>query len=206
MGDCFKTIKETNEGFYEEKFSKFIAKNYYIETEEEVSKILEEARKEYKDARHIVYAYKIGNVFKYSDDGEPQGTGGMPILRIINGNELNNILIICVRYFGGILLGTGPLARAYMQASKDLIEKSEIVKYEKAKSITFKVEYKDFEHVKSIIERNNGVITNNIFLEKVEVTFKIVLNMIENIKKELKDVDLSINFYNEEECYLPANK
>ena len=202
MNEFFYTIKEESEGFYEEKSSKFIAKNYYVESEEIVNTILETLRKEYKDARHIVYAYKIGNTVRCSDDGEPQGTGGMPLLRIIESNNLNNILIICIRYFGGILLGVGPLARAYMQATKNLIKSAKIEKVTKAISVTFKVSYSDFEHAKSIILRNNGSIISNNFLENVEIRFKIPVGFLDNCENELKKIDLSIKFYDKEECFI----
>ncbi len=202
MNDFFYTIKETAEGFYEEKFSKFIAKSYYVENEEEVNSILESLRKEYKDARHIVYAYKIDNTVRYCDDGEPQGTGGTPILRIIEANELNNVLIICVRYFGGILLGAGPLARAYMQAAKDLIQNAIITKVTKACSLCFKVDYKDFEYAKSIIARNSGILVDTIFLEKIEIKYKIPLEYLKNSKEDLKKINLNVEFYNEEECFI----
>ena len=202
MNEFFYTIKEKSEGFYEEKSSKFIAQNYYVESEESVNTILEMLRKEYKDARHIVYAYKIGNIVRCSDDGEPQGTGGMPLLRIIESNNLNNILIICIRYFGGILLGVGPLARAYMQATKNLIESAKNEKVTKEISVSFKVSYSDFEHAKSIILRNNGVIISNDFLENVEVRYKIPVEFFVNCENDLKKIDLSIEFYEKEECFI----
>lgn len=205
MENSFYTIKNTVDGFYEEKFSKFIAKSYYVEDEKTVNNILEKLKKEYKDARHIVYAYKIGNKFKYSDDGEPQGTAGMPILRIIEGNKLNNILIICIRYFGGILLGTGPLARAYMQATKDLIQNANITKCEEGRKFSFKVDYKDFDIIKNVIERNSGIIENTIFLEKIEITVNILLKNKEKLEKELENVDRKIITYNNTVSYIQSN-
>lgn len=104
------------------KKSKFIALYYEIKTIEEVSTVLENLKKEHKKARHFPYAYKIGTNIKKSDDKEPSGTAGMPILNIIDRNNLDNILIVVIRYFGGIKLGAGGLLRAYSNATKEVIK------------------------------------------------------------------------------------
>ncbi len=105
----------TNE--IEIKKSRFITYLYNLDDESKVNDIVESIRKEHKKARHVVYVYKINNTAKINDDGEPKGTAGMPIFNVIEKNNLNNILIVVVRYFGGIKLGAGGLFRAYMDAA-----------------------------------------------------------------------------------------
>ena len=116
-GDLMKLI---NESMYEIKKSKFYAFNFEVDNLDEVKNILENLKKEHKKAKHIVYAYKIDNFEKKCDDGEPSGTAGLPLYNIINKKDLNHILIVVVRYFGGIKLGAGGLLRAYNQAGSDV--------------------------------------------------------------------------------------
>ena len=115
-------MKLLNTYTLEIKKSKFIAYYYEVETTKEVEELLEQLKKEHKKARHIPYAYKIDNYMKKSDDKEPSGTSGMPILNIIEKNNLNHTLIAIVRYFGGIKLGAGSLIRAYENAAKEVIK------------------------------------------------------------------------------------
>lgn len=114
-------MKLINSYTLEVKKSKFIALYYKIDSVDEVNNILQDLKKEHKKAKHFSYAYKIDNNIKKSDDKEPSGTAGMPILNIIEKNNLNNCLIVVIRYFGGIKLGTGGLLRAYSNASKEVI-------------------------------------------------------------------------------------
>ena len=106
------------------KKSKFIAISYEVHSKEEVNSILEELKKVHKKARHIPYAYKIGSLAKKSDDKEPSNTAGSPIYNLILQNNLDNILIVVIRYFGGTKLGAGLLTRSYMNAAKEVIKKS----------------------------------------------------------------------------------
>ncbi len=115
-------MKLINTYTLEVKKSKFIALYYEVSNVDDVKNILETLKKEYKKARHMPYAYKIGNLIKKSDDKEPSGTAGMPILNIIDKNNLENVLIVVVRYFGGIKLGTGGLIRAYGGAAREVIK------------------------------------------------------------------------------------
>lgn len=113
-------MKLINESLYEIKKSKFHAYRYEVNSIEEIDHILQDLKKEHKKARHIVYAYKIDGIEKKYDDGEPSGTAGMPLYNIINKKDLNHILLVVVRYFGGIKLGAGGLLRAYNQAGSDV--------------------------------------------------------------------------------------
>ncbi len=130
MPETYLTISAPQQGLYKEKGSKFLAFAFPVESIDEVSTLLAEHRKEYYDARHVCYAYMLGAdrlLFRANDDGEPSGTAGRPILGQINSFNLTNILIIVVRYFGGILLGTGGLIQAYKQAAADAITNADIV-------------------------------------------------------------------------------
>ena len=113
-------MKLIKESLYEIKKSKFYAFNYSVDSTEEINTILDSLKKEHKKARHIVYAYKIDGIEKKYDDGEPSGTAGLPLYNIINKKKLNHILIVVVRYFGGIKLGAGGLLRAYNTAGSDV--------------------------------------------------------------------------------------
>ena len=126
-----KTILEDTSAEIIVKKSKFIANLFYISSIEEVEIKLKEIKKKYYDAKHHCYAYSImtnnGNINKMSDDGEPSGTAGAPMLNIINKNGLVNVLIVVTRYFGGVLLGTGGLVKAYSDATLNAIEKAKII-------------------------------------------------------------------------------
>lgn len=128
--DSYTTIVAPSQGIYKEKGSKFLAFAYPVATLDEAKTLIEAKRKEYHDARHVCYAYMLGAArteFRSNDDGEPAGTAGKPILGQINANGLTNILIIVVRYFGGILLGTGGLTVAYKTAAAEAIAAAQTV-------------------------------------------------------------------------------
>jgi len=130
MDDTCKTVTRLAEGYITERKSKFIAHIFPVKTTDEVKEILDAQRKKYYDARHICWAYMLGwerEESRSNDDGEPSGTGGKPILGQINSAELTDVLITVVRYFGGTLLGTGGLIKAYKEAAADAIAHAEIV-------------------------------------------------------------------------------
>jgi len=128
--DTYKTIGMPSEGFYKEKGSKFIAYAYPVSNEQQIKEITTQLKKEHHSARHHCYAWRLGaehQVFRVNDDGEPTGTAGRPIFNQIQQHELTNILVVVVRYFGGILLGTSGLTNAYKQATSDVLSHSAIV-------------------------------------------------------------------------------
>lgn len=129
MQDTFNTISQPSEGYITEKKSKFISHIFPVKTVDEVKEILDEYRKKYYDARHVCWAYMLGwerEEFRSNDDGEPSGTAGRPILGQINSHELTDVLILVVRYFGGTLLGTSGLIKAYKEAAADAIANAQI--------------------------------------------------------------------------------
>jgi len=140
--DTYKTISANSEGIYKEKGSKFLAFAMPVSSVDEVKVLIEHYRKTYYDARHVCFAYCIGpqrEEYRVSDDGEPSGTAGRPIFGQINSFGLTNILVIVVRYFGGVLLGTGGLVAAYKSATALAIGAAEII--EKTIDIDFKVRF-----------------------------------------------------------------
>lgn len=161
MADSFQTISEPSEGLFKDKGSKFLSFAIPIENTQEIKALLEKYRKEYYDARHICYAYMIGterNEYRSNDDGEPSGTAGKPILGQINSYNLTNILIIVVRYFGGILLGTSGLINAYKNAAKDAIDNAKIVTCTITIQHTISVPYDIINDIMRIIKDNRAQI------------------------------------------------
>ena len=154
----FITIKENVQIEIVEKKSKFIANFFYVESAQQVENIIKQTKKKYFDARHNCIAYRIienGQLIeKFSDDGEPSGTAGAPMLNILQKNELVNVLIIVTRYFGGILLGTGGLVRAYSSSLINAIENSEKVLKCIGEELEVTLDYNNFENFKYYCKNN----------------------------------------------------
>lgn len=153
----------------EVKKSKFIAYVYNVNTEEQITKILNNIRVTNKEARHIVYAYRLENSGRYTDDREPSGTAGKPIYTMLEKENLVNILVIVVRYFGGILLGTGPLTRAYLGAAADAIGKCTKIEYIKYKRTEFVVEYSEESNILREIQQNGGKVVSVQYEDKIRI-------------------------------------
>ena len=169
----FNTIEKQATSELIVKKSKFIANIFYVSTIEEAEDILEQIRKKYHDARHNCYAYRVlsgENVIdRSSDDGEPSGTAGAPMLNILKKENLCNILVIVTRYFGGILLGKGGLVRAYSQSMQDVIEKSNIILKKEGYVAIIEVEYKELEKLRYFCKKKEIKIINIDYLENVSV-------------------------------------
>ena len=182
-----KTIKNNGIAEIIEKKSKFIGQAFYVESKEKAEEIIKEIRKKYSDARHNCYAYSIleenTESTKSSDDGEPAGTAGMPILNVIKENNLKNILIIVTRYFGGILLGTGGLVRCYTKATTEAIKNANIVEKEIGYKIKFVTNYNKQEELKYYLKQNLCNIIDTTYLEKIE----IIAEISEKVKKEIEE-------------------
>ena len=155
----FKTVESNEETDITEKKSKFIANIFYITSEEEAEEKIRQIKRKHNTARHHCYAYRIIReneiINKSSDDGEPSGTAGMPMLNILEKNNFINILVIVTRYFGGILLGTGGLVKAYSEVTQKVIEKSKIVIEEEGIELEIELNYKDLENFKYYCNKNN---------------------------------------------------
>jgi xaa-pro dipeptidase len=166
MSDFYLTIKDKSEGLYKEKMSKFISFAIPVETADEAKEIIKSYQKEYFDARHVCWAYMIGAArteYMSNDNGEPSGTAGKPILGQINSFNLTNILIIVVRYFGGIKLGTSGLIVAYREAALDAINNAEITECHEMVQITFTFPYLAMNDVMKIIKKDDITIISQDF-------------------------------------------
>lgn len=155
MSDSYKTIKGLSEGQYKDRGSKFLAFAYPVYSEEEIKEIQQKLRKDYHDARHHCYAYRLGadmKIFKANDDGEPSNSSGKPILGQIQAFDLTNILIIVVRYFGGTLLGVGGLIQAYKTAASEALKNAEIVNKTLNDIIDIRFEYIDMNNVMKVLK------------------------------------------------------
>lgn len=153
--DTFKTVKDTAKGLFTEKKSKFISFAIPVQTVDDVKLEIEKYRKEYYDARHVCWAYMLGyerEEFRANDDGEPSGTAGKPILGQINSNELTNILIVVIRYFGGVKLGTSGLITAYKEAAIEAINSAEIIEKTVDMEVSFQFEYPFMNDVMKIVK------------------------------------------------------
>lgn len=192
MSDTFRTIKNISKSIYTEKRSKFLAFAIPVESVEEVKAIVSEYQKEYYDARHVCYAYMLGAErldFRANDNGEPSGTAGKPILGQINSNELTNILVIVVRYFGGIKLGTSGLIVAYRQAAADAIAEAEVIEKTVDEDISFIFEYPFLNDVMRIVKEESPQIISQGYDSDCTMTLRIRKGMIPKLKSRLEKVE-----------------
>lgn len=199
MDDTYLTISRTSEGIYKEKMSKFLAFAIPVVSVEEVKTQLEKYQKEYYDARHVCWAYMLGHErtnFRSNDNGEPSGTAGKPILGQINSAGLTDILIIVVRYFGGIKLGTSGLIVAYREAAAEAIAANEIVERQVEDEVRFGFEYPLMNEVMRIVKEENPTIISQLFDMDCEMTLRIRRSLMENLKNRLSKID-GLHFLNE---------
>ena len=194
-----KTIKNNTSAEIVEKKSKFIANLYYVQSEEEAEEIIKDIKKKYHDARHNCFAYNIlskdNEIYKSSDDGEPSGTAGAPMLNILKKNELINVLVIVTRYFGGILLGTGGLVKAYSQATIEAIEKAEFVHEEVGYEIKLVLDYSELEKLQYYCKTNNINISNIEYENKINCIIEMNKQEKENFINNLNKMNYKIEKY-----------
>lgn len=188
--DEYFTIKDNiSEGFYSEKRSKFLAFAFHVTTEEEIKEIVSEYRKKYYDARHVCWAYMLGaqrTDFRANDDGEPSSTAGKPILGQINKNELTDILIIVVRYYGGVNLGTSGLIVAYRTAAAEAIANAEIIKLYDEEVVTYDFPYVMMNDVMKIIKDMSPRIVNQTYDNTCEIQLSIRKSQAPLLKSHLE--------------------
>ncbi len=187
--DEYRTIENIGEGYYTEKRSKFLAFAHHVETVDEVKTLLDAYRKKFYDARHVCYAYMLGAdrlEFRANDDGEPSSTAGKPILGQINSHELTNILIVVVRYYGGVNLGTGGLIVAYREAAADAIVHTEIVTKQVEEIIAIKFDYSLMNDVMRIVKEMNPRIVSQQFDNTCEMQLSIRKNDAETLRNRLQ--------------------
>ena len=189
--DTYRTIKAASEGAYSEKRSKFLAFAMPVRSVEEVKQIVAEYQKKYYDARHVCYAYMLGTErkeFRANDNGEPSGTAGKPILGQINSNELTDILIVVVRYFGGVKLGTSGLIVAYRLAAAEAIAAAEIVEKTVDEDVTFHFEYPFMNDVMRIVKEEEPQIVVQDFDNDCTMTLRIRKDSMPRLKARLEKV------------------
>ena len=188
MTDEYRTISGTSEGYYTEKRSKFLAFAHHVETVDEVKDIVAGYRKKYYDARHVCYAYMLGPErleFRANDDGEPSSTAGNPILGQINSNELTNILIVVVRYYGGVNLGTSGLIVAYREAASDAIAHSTVETRQVEEIVKYSFAYPQMNDVMRIVKDMNPRIVSQTFENTCEIVLSIRKSEAEQLKSKL---------------------
>jgi len=192
MTDIFRTIKSPSRGEYKDKKSKFYSFAFPVETEDEIKLILSKFRKEYHDARHYCYAYMLGadkKTFRSNDDGEPSNSAGKPILGQIQSYELSDVLIVVIRYFGGVLLGVGGLINAYRTAASESLKNAEIVNKTVKANIEISFEYNSLNKVMQIIKsRKPEIIEQNFDLE-CNMSLRIRISELESLCAQLNKVD-----------------
>ena len=178
MTERFLTIQKQANGLCKEKGSKFLSFALPVRDVDEVKEYLTAFKKQYHDARHVCYAYMLGaerDEYRVNDDGEPPGTAGKPILGQINSRGLTNVLVVVVRYFGGVLLGTGGLITAYKEAAADSLDQAEII--EKTVDCCFEVffEYPFIEHVMSAVKEFQAQVISQDFNEECKMKLRVPL-------------------------------
>jgi len=190
--DQYKTLSEPSEGIYKDKGSKFITYAYPISTEEEIKPLVDELKKKYYDARHHCFAWQLGtdgNRFRANDDGEPSGTAGKPILGQIRSNELTNLLIVVIRYFGGTKLGTSGLIHAYKEATIDAINNGNVVERTVNDFYRINFDYGVMNDIMRIIKEENPNITKQEFNLRCSIEWSTRQSEVEKIKSRFSKVE-----------------
>jgi len=191
MTDEYKTIASTSEGYYTEKRSKFLAFAHHVQTVDEVKELLAGYRKKYYDARHVCYAYMLGaerTEFRANDDGEPSSTAGKPILGQINSNELTDILIVVVRYYGGVNLGTSGLIVAYREAAADAISHATIEMRQVEEIVKYSFAYPQMNDVMRIVKDMNPRIISQTYDNTCEIVLSIRKSEAKQLRNRLKSL------------------
>lgn len=184
----YKTIKQYGEGEIEEKKSRFLGKVKPVSTEEEAIAFIESIKKQYWDARHNCYAFIIGEhseSMRCSDDGEPSGTAGKPMLEVLQNNGLKNVVAVVTRYFGGTLLGTGGLVRAYTQATQAAIEEAQIATMTMMSILEIRTDYNAIGKIKYMFAQADTLIMGEEYGVDVTVTIAVPLSEKENVQKKI---------------------
>ena len=186
--DVYKTIAAISEGYFTEQRSKFISYALSVKTPEEVKEKIDAFRKRYYDARHVCWAYMLGEErlqYRVNDDGEPSSTAGKPILGVINSHGLTDVLIVVVRYFGGVKLGTSGLIAAYRAAATDAISNAKIIEKTVDETLTIEFAYPFLNEVMKIVKEINPQILAQKLDTNCEMTLQIRRSEMEKLKNRL---------------------
>lgn len=173
--ESYVTVKRHATFEYEDRKSIFIGDAFPVSTEEEALAFIDSVKKQYPDARHHVYAYVLreNSIMRFTDDGEPQGTAGMPVLDVIRKNGLTNIAVVVTRYFGGTLLGTGGLVRAYTASAIGAVEGAEIITYDIYSTMNIEASYSDFQKFTPIFAETGFRTSDTRYTDKVIINGSI---------------------------------
>ncbi len=188
MSDTYLTIQDKSEGIYTEKRSKFLAFAHPVETIDEIKDLLTDYKKKYYDARHVCYAYMLGPEradFRANDDGEPSSTAGKPILGQINSRELTNILVVVIRYFGGVKLGTSGLIVAYREAAAEALSAATVIEKTIEETVTFTFPYMMMNSVMRVVKELNPRIVEQKYDETCTITLAIKRSMAPMLEERL---------------------
>lgn len=188
MSDTYLTIQDKSEGIYTEKRSKFLAFAHPVETIDEIKDLLTDYKKKYYDARHVCYAYMLGperTDFRANDDGEPSSTAGKPILGQINSRELTNILVVVIRYFGGVKLGTSGLIVAYREAAAEALSAATMIEKTIEETVTFTFPYVMMNSVMRVVKELNPRIVEQKYDETCIITLAIKRSMAPMLEERL---------------------
>jgi uncharacterized YigZ family protein len=191
MDDVYKTIEGVSEGLYKEKGSKFIARAYHVESEEEVKMVLLSLRKEFYDARHHCYAWRIdarNEKNRSNDDGEPSGSAGKPILNQLFSFELFDVLVVVIRYFGGTKLGVSGLINAYKTSTREALEEAKIVRKEIRDLYQVEFEYPLMNNVMRAIKEERLIIKEQLFDNQCIIKLEIRLSTIDKSTNRLNKI------------------
>ena len=186
--DAYKSIVGPSEGLFKDNGSRFIALAYPVETEEEVREIVSRLRKEYHDARHHCYAYRLGykrDVFRASDDGEPSGSAGRPILGQIDSLGLSDVLVVVVRYFGGIKLGIPGLIRAYKTSSADALSQAAVIEKIAARRFRLHFDYLSMNAVMKVLKEMDLPQSGQQFGEECSLEVRVRLSALEDFRQRI---------------------
>lgn len=188
MNKKIKRIAAPSKIEFFEKRSEFIGFSTFVENEESALEIIKQKKKEYQDATHNVYAYVIGeNIARYSDDNEPQGTAGMPVLNAIRMSGISDVLVVVTRYFGGILLGAGGLVRAYSTAASMSLNAAKTVVYEEYTVMNIKLGYSDYGKINIELQAVDAIIDNTDFSDEISIDFAVKSEIAESFISKIID-------------------
>lgn len=187
--DDYKTVQNEAQSEFVEKRSRFIGYCKPVKTEQEAVDFINSKRSEHWDATHNVYAYSLreGNIKRYSDDGEPSGTAGMPTLDVILRGEIFDVCVVVTRYFGGVLLGTGGLVRAYSQGAKAALEAGNVILMKSCAVCILRCTYNQYGKVSSLLTEQGAEIDDTIYEADVLIKFHISPDLLASINKRLAD-------------------
>ncbi len=188
--DEYRTVKQEAAGFLEVKHSKFHCYAAPVTTQEEATAFIQSIRSKHWDARHNVPAYVLrqGNMMHFSDDGEPSGTAGRPVLDVITGKQVQDVVVVITRYFGGVLLGTGGLVRAYSEGAERALEAAGIITMKKMTRCRLELDYGLYGRVPALIAEHGGTVGESEFGANVTMEFFLPVSEVPLAERELLDL------------------